>query len=362
MQDKDFLGYFGQLGPQSSNNELKQASANIVNTLLAVSTAVGKRRASVDEEEEKQLNALKAKYSTGDLGEGMTADLNYALKRLIRGLCSDNHAVKKGYFLASSQVLARFKKQIDAMKLLKFITEETKTSKIMKQPEIHSQTIAKLMCLSVIVESQLYQTSQSQINNDAFNKVASDLLQIRKDHEYCRESVQAVLVKVLKNITPTNHGAKLLERIATELIGDTKQFIFQHADNLSFYFALKQVYLERYVGLMKSEQEHFFKHNLLTAGSDNKNTYQKLCKILGQSTYLLPRQHSALTLIIEDIHRQPKESDKAKLLVELVQEVVHGYFCNDLVYQALKQTTRPKFLNIGISFTTMILSSCNKLS
>ena len=73
-----------------------------MNTLLAVSTAVGKRRASVDEEEEKQLNALKAKYSTGDLGEGMTADLNYALKRLIRGLCSDNHAVKKGYFLASS--------------------------------------------------------------------------------------------------------------------------------------------------------------------------------------------------------------------------------------------------------------------
>jgi len=32
----------------------------------------------------------------------MSADLNYTLKRLIRGLTSSNHAVKKGYFLASS--------------------------------------------------------------------------------------------------------------------------------------------------------------------------------------------------------------------------------------------------------------------
>jgi hypothetical protein len=48
MQDKDFLGYFAQLGPQSSVTELKQASANIVNTLLAVATTAGKQRATGD--------------------------------------------------------------------------------------------------------------------------------------------------------------------------------------------------------------------------------------------------------------------------------------------------------------------------
>lgn len=67
----------------------------------------------------------------------MSADLNYALKRLIRGLSSDNHAIKQGFFLATAQVLSRFRKQIDSMKLLKFVTEETKISKGMKQPEIH---------------------------------------------------------------------------------------------------------------------------------------------------------------------------------------------------------------------------------
>jgi hypothetical protein len=57
-----------------------------------------------------------------------------------------------------------------------------------------------------------------------------------------------VLVKALRTIQPVNHGAKLLERIANEVIGDVKQFIFQHADNLSFYLVVKQVYVERFVG------------------------------------------------------------------------------------------------------------------
>jgi hypothetical protein len=53
MQDKDFLGYFGQLGPQSNIAELKQASLNIVNTLLAVTTSVNKSKTIINESEEK---------------------------------------------------------------------------------------------------------------------------------------------------------------------------------------------------------------------------------------------------------------------------------------------------------------------
>ena len=136
------------------------------------------------------MAALQKKYLTGDLGDGMTADLNYALKRLVNGLISDNHLVKRGFFLAASQVLVRFKKQIDPMKLLKYVTEETKSAKGMKNPEIHALTIGKMMCLSAVVESQLYQLSPTQINHDALNKVSNDLLQMYKDHEFARESVQ----------------------------------------------------------------------------------------------------------------------------------------------------------------------------
>ena len=39
----------------------------------------------------------------------MSADLNYTLKRLVKGLTSDNHLVKKGFFLAAVEVVRRFK-------------------------------------------------------------------------------------------------------------------------------------------------------------------------------------------------------------------------------------------------------------
>ena len=81
----------------------------------------GKRRtSSVDEndptakkEKAVRLIAMQKKFLTGDLGQHMSADVNYSVKRLVRGLASDSHHLKKGFYLAFSQVLDRFRKQID---------------------------------------------------------------------------------------------------------------------------------------------------------------------------------------------------------------------------------------------------------
>lgn len=47
MEDKDFLGYFGRLGPPSTADEIKQAASKIVNTLVAIGSVAG-RRGSTD--------------------------------------------------------------------------------------------------------------------------------------------------------------------------------------------------------------------------------------------------------------------------------------------------------------------------
>jgi hypothetical protein len=96
MEDKDFLGYFSKLGPPASLEEIKTASSKIVNTLIAIGSIPG-RRASTDSSSKATDLAeqtLKKKYSTGDLGDKVSADLNYTLKRLVRGLYSENHDVK----------------------------------------------------------------------------------------------------------------------------------------------------------------------------------------------------------------------------------------------------------------------------
>lgn len=110
----------------------------------------------------KVESALRSKYQQGDLGEKMTADLNYALKRLVRGLYSDNHAVKQGFFLASVMVLNRFREQIDFHKYLDFVKKETKTSATMKNPEIHAAMLGRMMCVSAIIESGWIKSDSQQ--------------------------------------------------------------------------------------------------------------------------------------------------------------------------------------------------------
>ena len=68
MNDRDFLGYFNQLGNKNTQN-VKQASNNIVTTLLALDTKVG-RKASMDAADEKELKikqkaeeSIRKKYS-----------------------------------------------------------------------------------------------------------------------------------------------------------------------------------------------------------------------------------------------------------------------------------------------------------
>ena len=87
----------------------------------------------------------------------MSADLNYTLKRLVRGLSSENHSVKRGFFLATVEVVRRFKMQIDMGKLMRYMKDETKTAATMKNPEINAMALGQLMCLSALVESEAYQ-------------------------------------------------------------------------------------------------------------------------------------------------------------------------------------------------------------
>ena len=89
----------------------------------------------------------------------MSADLNYTIKRLVMGLSSENHAVKRGFFLATVGVFKTFKSQIDITKLTEFIFEETKTASTMKNPEINALVLGRLMCMSALIESEAYQSS-----------------------------------------------------------------------------------------------------------------------------------------------------------------------------------------------------------
>lgn len=86
----------------------------------------------------------------------MSADLNYTLKRLIRGLYSENHTVKQGFFLVSVLVLSRFKQIIDLEKYLKHLFAETKVNQSMKSSEAHNMNLGRMMALSACIEARVF--------------------------------------------------------------------------------------------------------------------------------------------------------------------------------------------------------------
>ena len=112
MDDKEFLNYFSLLASQNPL-VIKKAANNIATTLLALESKVA-RKASLDSADHekhklKAQEAIRKNYLQGDLGQGMSADLNYSLKRLVRGLTSETHSVKRGFFLAAVLVFKRFR-------------------------------------------------------------------------------------------------------------------------------------------------------------------------------------------------------------------------------------------------------------
>ena len=77
MEDKHFLSYFKELS-DSDQKIKKQAASKIVNTLI-LTEALSK--SSDYEHLEEGVLRLIQKYLSGDLGEELSADVNYTIKK-----------------------------------------------------------------------------------------------------------------------------------------------------------------------------------------------------------------------------------------------------------------------------------------
>ncbi len=261
--------------------------------------------------------------------------------------------------MASVGVLQSFKAQIDITKLIKLIKDETKTTKIMKNPEINALALGQLMCLSALIESEAYKTGQL-VNSDTITSLASSLIYLYQTYDFLRESIQTAFAKLLQNLPEAGQGIKLLEKIVAELLiankkqgGDIKDYIFEHSDNLSLYLSLRHIYISpKY----KDQTTKIAKHLTMDIFDDDQSLH-KLKTIAGKSVYIYPRLHTSLPLLINEIYI--KHASSSKLRLQLIKKLAtvffEDHFFNEQVYQAIKSSaTRPKFLHIGLKFWELL--------
>jgi hypothetical protein len=125
---------------------------------------------------------------------------------------------------------------------------------------------------------------------------------------------------------------------------------------LSLFLSMRSVYLSHeYEGHVR-ENEHMLKTELFSTTADNTQVYTKIAKIVGQSTYIFPRLHNSLPLLLAELTRSEKVATRFKLISELTKCLLLGCLFNEEVYQTVKSTSRPKFLNIGLGLTSLVLS------
>ena len=123
MDDKEFPELFTRLGYRDVG-AVKNAAGSMVTKLQEVPANVA-------------ATGLREQYAKNDLGN-LIADVNYALKRLVKGMNSENHAVKKGFFLALVEVLKAFHANVDEKRLITYIVRESKITASMKPQEANA--------------------------------------------------------------------------------------------------------------------------------------------------------------------------------------------------------------------------------
>lgn len=174
------------------------------------------------------------------------------------------------------------------------------------------------------------------------------LLSLYKKHDFLRESLQKLFVKLV-NQTPTNVSTRLLEKLASQLLqtSNLKDFLFEHNDNLALYFCLKPLFDKR----RKETSKKTLQQVSFDFFEDFSENLQNFSKIIGKSTYLLPRLHSSVPLLVNAAF---ESADSLTSVTEIIRLLLDGYLFNEQVYLSLKSTARPKCLHIGLNLWNFI--------
>lgn len=131
---------------------------------------------------------------------------------------------------------------------------------------------------------------------------------------------------------------------------DFKTKLLTESNRLSLFLRLKEFYLQNFAGQSK-EYESLFSYKIL---ADKKNL--KLIQGLVQkTTYLYPRLHSSLPLLLNEISNEQKPQDRMKLIQTFTQSLLDDHLLNEESYNAItKNSTKFKFIHIGLRLWELV--------
>jgi len=185
----------------------------------------------------KVLEMLK-KYSKGDFGTAVFADLDYSIKRIISGLSSENSEVKEGYFLVLVLLFKNFWVLFDKSKLINYIVEETKNSKALKKSEKTHFSVGRLLCFNSVIEAMPVESE----GEEWIELLAKELLSVYNHNEGLRQGVISVALKAMKVKLIENGLNVFLNTFGAQILNEKNQTtsLYLSIHNFTLYLALVQ--------------------------------------------------------------------------------------------------------------------------
>uniref|UniRef100_A0A7S3KP36 Uncharacterized protein n=1 Tax=Euplotes crassus TaxID=5936 RepID=A0A7S3KP36_EUPCR len=253
------------------------------------------------------------RYMKGDLGE-VSPDLNYTIKKLISGITEQIESFVKGYFLALTLIVQRFKDKIDFSKLINYAVDKTSLSKAKTKSQRKELAFGRLLIFSALSQASVFETShsldQSQLE-ELVNSFFFEVSRIFNQQHQFRESALKTIEKTFDHLSETNPKAlgkatstvlKYTLLKPTEELKDPndvlKYKISTDADYLSLFFIIKN----KQSSIPKTFRQLDEIQVLLNWSfeEDSKYIFKQLRKMFIQETvvFAFPRPHSVVRYLV----------------------------------------------------------------
>jgi len=191
-----------------------------------------------------------------------------------------------------------------------------------------------------------------------------ELAEIYHEQEFLREAIQVIIDKTLRKVSA---NVATFDLVADSFLApkdkadDSKKEkalesnVLSSSASLSMFLTLRLAYFEVIAPLGKLSKNY----NELMAFDilDSTKQLAKALPLVKAQTYLYPRLHSSLVLLLEDLFRgdpNAKSNALLKKFKNINDTFLEASIFNEEVLASLKSVTRLKYLHIGLRIVEVV--------
>ncbi|KAJ1984487.1 DNA-directed DNA polymerase [Dimargaris verticillata] len=224
---ENVLAFFWKLASEK-DHERVEAASGLLTALVQQQTQFN------SQQEPTAATTLGSTRTEDELKQVCASDVLYAVKRLVRGLCSPRGGARQGFALALTEVLVNFP-LLSYAYIKEAVDETTKTTHRMSKQETRDSLIGRLLGYMCLIESKA--VAREGVTGDDLVGLVDDLLTLAASKSFLRApAFRALGLLVLAIDSASTEADQTLRHLVDMGIANTAR----EADHLQLALLLQQ--------------------------------------------------------------------------------------------------------------------------